>query len=200
MPEELWWCPGISRCCCAARCVPEVLKNLKPLGPHPVNAGSTRCIPIQCGDCRRPFQQAFYTHNAHRDYISWMNTKHSSNTKNYRQRGDFPWLQMSRSYRDISRWASIRIVSRRIDTVSIYRPIVSSLTSSTQSGCVTTAPPSLLRESIVVKPFNCFDAMGRNVNKQSQICGPDIFIKNIFSVLFLHAWITIFGSFSYLRE
>jgi len=34
---------------------------------------------------------------------------------------------MSRSYRDISRWATIRIVSRRIDTVSIYRYIVSSL-------------------------------------------------------------------------
>jgi len=51
-----------------------------------------------------PFQQAFYTNN-----------------------GDFTWLQMSRSYRDISRWATIRIVSRRIDTVSIYRHIVSSL-------------------------------------------------------------------------
>jgi len=34
---------------------------------------------------------------------------------------------MSRSYRDISRWTTIRIVSRRIDTVSIYRRIVSSL-------------------------------------------------------------------------
>jgi len=37
---------------------------------------------------------------------------------------------MSRSYRDISRWATIRIVSRRIDTVSIYRHIVSSLLAS----------------------------------------------------------------------
>jgi len=73
-------------------------------------------------------------------------------------------------------------------------------TSCTQSGCVTTAPPSQLRVSIVVKLFNCFDAMGRNVNKQSQICGPDIFNKLIFSVIFLHACITIFGSFSYLRE
>jgi len=52
--------------------------------------------------------------------------------------------------------------------------------SCTQSGCVTTAPPSQLSLSIVVKPFNCFDAMGRNVNKQSQICGPDIFNKYIF--------------------
>ena len=48
----------------------------------------------------------------------------------------------------------------------------------------TTAPPSQLRVSIVDKPFNCFDAMGRNVNKQSQICGPDIFNKYIFSVIF----------------
>jgi len=50
-------------------------------------------------------------------------------------------------------------------------------TSCTQSGCVTNAPPSQLKVSIVVKPFNCFDAMGRNLNKQSQICGPDIFNK-----------------------
>jgi len=61
-------------------------------------------------------------------------------------------------------------------------------TSCTQSGCVTTAPPSLLRVMIVVKPFNFFfNAMGRNANKQSQICRPDIFNKYIFSVLFLHA-------------
>ena len=43
-----------------------------------------------------------------------------------------------------------------------------------------TVPLSQLRVSIVVKPFNCFDVMGRNVNKQSQICGPDIFNKYIF--------------------
>ena len=58
-------------------------------------------------------------------------------------------------------------------------------TSCTQSWCVTTAPPSQLRVSIVVKPFNFFDAMGRNVNKQSQICGPDIFNKYIcFCIVF----------------
>jgi len=34
---------------------------------------------------------------------------------------------MSWSYRDMSRWATIRILARRIDTVSIYRHIVSSL-------------------------------------------------------------------------
>ena len=67
----------------------------------------------------------------------------------------------------------------------------------TQSECFTTAPPSQLRVTIVVKPFNCFDAMGRNVNKQSQICGPDIFNKYIFSVIFLNAWITVFGIFFY---
>jgi len=53
-------------------------------------------------------------------------------------------------------------------------------TACTQSGCVTTALPSQLTVSIVVKPFNCFNAMGRNVNKQSQICGPDIFNKCFF--------------------
>jgi len=45
--------------------------------------------------------------------------------------------------------------------------------------CVTTAPPSQLRVSIVKELFNCFDAIGRNVNKQSRICGPDIFNKFI---------------------
>jgi len=60
-------------------------------------------------------------------------------------------------------------------------------TSCTQSGCVTTAPPSQLRVLIVVQLFNCFDAMGRNVNKQSRICRPHIFNKFMFSVIFLHA-------------
>ena len=45
-------------------------------------------------------------------------------------------------------------------------------TSRKQSGYVTSAPPSQLRVSIVVKLFNRFDAIGRNVNKQSQMCGP----------------------------
>jgi len=39
--------------------------------------------------------------------------------------------------------------------------------------------------------------MGRNVNKQIHICGPNIFNKYMFSVIFLYAWLTIFGSFSY---
>jgi len=71
-------------------------------------------------------------------------------------------------------------------------------TSCTESGCFTTAPPRQLRISIVVKLFYCFDAMGRNVNKQRRICGPHIFNKLTFSVTFLHAWISIFGSFSYM--
>jgi len=54
-------------------------------------------------------------------------------------------------------------------------------TSRTQSGCVTFAPPSQLRVTIEVKLFNCFDAMGRNVNKQSRICGPHIFNKSSFT-------------------
>jgi len=73
-------------------------------------------------------------------------------------------------------------------------------TSCTKSGCVTTAPPSQLRVSIVVKLFTCFDVMGRNVNKQCRICGPHIFNKLFFSVILLHTWIIIFDIFSYLRE
>jgi len=30
-----------------------------------------------------------------------------------------------------------------------------------ESGCITSAPPSQLRVSIVVELYNCFDAMGR---------------------------------------
>ena len=55
-------------------------------------------------------------------------------------------------------------------------------------------------ESIVVKLFNCFDAMGRNLNKLSRICGPYIFKFFFFSVVFLHAWITILGSFFFYRS
>jgi len=55
-------------------------------------------------------------------------------------------------------------------------------------------PLHQLSVTILVKLFNCFDEMGRNVNKQSRTCGSHIF-KNDFCT-----WITIFGSFSYLRE
>ena len=65
-------------------------------------------------------------------------------------------------------------------------PEIEPRTSCTQKRCVTKAPPSQLRAWIVVKLFNCFDAMGRNVNKQSHICRPEIFY-NYFSVIFLHA-------------
>jgi len=66
-------------------------------------------------------------------------------------------------------------------------------TSRTQSWCVTTAPPSQLRVTIVVKLFNCFDALGRNVNKHSRICGPHhfnkfIFFCNIFACMENYIW------------
>jgi len=43
---------------------------------------------------------------------------------------------------------------------TLPEPGIEPVTSYTQSGCVTTAPSSKLRVSIVVKLFNCFDAMG----------------------------------------
>jgi len=57
----------------------------------------------------------------------------------------------------------------------------------TQSGYVTSARPSQLKVTIVVKlhVFNLFDAMARNVNKQSRICGPQIFNKFLFCNIFL---------------
>jgi len=48
-------------------------------------------------------------------------------------------------------------------------------------------PLSQLRISIVVMLLKCFDAIGRNVNKQSQTCVPHFFNKFMFSVIFLHA-------------
>jgi len=63
-------------------------------------------------------------------------------------------------------------------------------TSCTQSGCVTTAPPSQLRISIEVKPFT---QTRPNLRARH-------FQQKHFSVIFLHALATIFDSFSYLRE
>ena len=50
--------------------------------------------------------------------------------------------------------------------------------SRTAVGCVTSGPPSQLKIRFVVKLFNCFNAFGSNVNKQSQMCGPHIFNKH----------------------
>ena len=44
---------------------------------------------------------------------------------------------------------------------------------------------SKLRVSIVVQLFNCFDAMGRNVNKQIQTWG-HIFSTNLYLLLMFH--------------
>ena len=71
-------------------------------------------------------------------------------------------------------------------------------TSRAQVGCVTSGQTSQLKVTIVVKLFNCFNAMCRNVNKQSRICGPHIFNKVIFSIIFERAWVTTYGSFSYM--
>jgi len=69
--------------------------------------------------------------------------------------------------------------------IQTYKPLpVSGIepgTSRIQSGGVTSALTSQLRVTIAVKLFNCFDAMGRNVNIQSRICGPHIFNKFLFS-------------------
>ena len=69
-------------------------------------------------------------------------------------------------------------------TKTLREPGIEPGTSYYQSGCVTSAPASQLRESIVVKLFNCFDAMGRNVNKQS---AGHTFLRSSFSVIVFHA-------------
>ena len=80
-----------------------------------------------------------------------------------------------------------RTTEQKIKHKPLTEPGIEPGNCFTQSGCVSTAPPSQVRVLIVVKHFNCFEAMGRNVNKQRQICGLDIFNKYTFSVLFLHA-------------
>jgi len=56
---------------------------------------------------------------------------------------------------------------QKINIKPLPEPEIEPGSSSTQSGSVTSAPTSQMRVSIVVKLFNCFDAIGRNVNKQS---------------------------------
>ena len=69
----------------------------------------------------------------------------------------------------------------------------------TDGGWVTFGLPSQLKVSIVVKLFNCFNASGRNVNKQNR---SHIFNIVIVSVIFKHTctWITTFRRLLYLPE
>jgi len=77
---------------------------------------------------------------------------------------------------------------------SLPEPEIEPGTSLIPFGCVTYRPPSQLNISIEVKLLTCVSVMGRNVNKQSQVCWPH------FSVIFWNAWISTFVCFTYLRE
>jgi len=57
------------------------------------------------------------------------------------------------------------------NTKTMSEPGIEPGTSCTHSGCVTSVPRSQLRVTIVVKLFNYFDAMGRNLNKQGEFAG-----------------------------
>ena len=52
LPEELRWCPGISRCCFATQCVPVSPGGLKIFE---TTGATSRRIPIQCGACRHRY-------------------------------------------------------------------------------------------------------------------------------------------------
>jgi len=54
-------------------------------------------------------------------------------------------------------------------------------------------------EHIDCSQFYCFHIMGGNKSKQNPICRLHFFSKVVFSVIFCHAWTTIFRSFSHLR-
>jgi len=55
--------------------------------------------------------------------------------------------------------------NRKSNILSLARAANESGTSRTPVACVTSGQPSQLRVSIVVKVFNCFKAIGRNVKK-----------------------------------
>jgi len=65
-------------------------------------------------------------------------------------------------------WTKVKTQQQQNKKIKHKKPLpepgIEPGTSCTQSGCVTTAPPSKLRVSIVKKLFNCFDAIGGNVN------------------------------------
>ena len=66
----------------------------------------------------------------------------------------------------------------------LQEPGIEPGTSCTQSGCVTTAPPSQLRVSIVKKLSNCIDPMGRNVNiYKTEFAGQTFSTNSFFSVI-----------------
>jgi len=57
-----------------------------------------------------------------------------------------------------------------------------------------------MKVSTGVKLFICFNAMSRNVNKQTEFAGHTFLTNLFFSGIFYHAWITTFGRLSYLGE
>jgi len=64
--------------------------------------------------------------------------------------------------------------------IPLLEPGIEPEISRTQSGCVTSAPTNQLRIAVVVKLFNCFDAMDRKVNKQSRVTGHIFFTNSFF--------------------
>jgi len=62
-------------------------------------------------------------------------------------------------------------------------------TSRTAFGCFTSGPPKQLNVSIAAKLFNCFNVMGQNKNKQSQMCGRHFFSKVLFLQYVYSHWL-----------
>jgi len=85
----------------------------------------------------------------------------------------------------MSFWQKIKSQHNRTQNQPcLPEPGIEPRTSRTTVGCVTSGTPSQQKVSMVVKLFNCFNAMVQNVNKHSKICGPHMFMKFIFSVIF----------------
>ena len=70
--------------------------------------------------------------------------------------------------------------NKKSNIKTLLEPGIESGNSGIQSGCVTSAPPIQLIETIVVKLFNCFDVIDRNVNKKAEFAGHTFSIKFIY--------------------
>jgi len=71
--------------------------------------------------------------------------------------------------------------NKQANKKSLPEPGIEPGTSSIPARCVTLRPRRQLNVLTQVKLLICFNVMGRNINKQSQICWPHFF-NEVFSL------------------
>ena len=86
-----------------------------------------------------------------------------------------------------------KLQNKKSNIKSLPEPGIEPGTSCIAVWCVTSRPPRQLNISIEVQLFDCFVIMPRSKHKQtSQICGPHIFNKVVFAVLFLNSFTNMY--------